>query len=121
MSSSISVTANKEIRKGNFTRRYAFGFYILIFCLLGCGWIYKGNYHRRLSGKLLELQVESRKVEATQMNLFGELADVSQVTIISDVAKKKLGMIPSRVPPDTVWCKTASQMPSLGSLSFFTL
>lgn len=107
-----------RIRSRIIFRRYVFGFTFLL-CLLGSLWVWKANMHSHLSQRLLILEGQQRELSAQGGILRADLSELSQFTRIEDQARRKLGMIPPHVPPDTVWCSQPDTPTVMGAAMFF--
>ena len=118
-------TRIRQTRKpGRSTGRAAFKvapILIFTFCLLGCLWVWKENWNEKLSTKLLNLEKTNRDLKEQRDILRAGLADLSQFARIEYLARKQLGMVTPRIPPDTVWCESMEQKPMLGAMIFYGL
>ena len=92
---------------------------IFLFCLLGCLWVWKENLNERLSTRLLALENQHRELKEQRDILLAGLADFSRFSRIENLARKELGMITPKVPPDTIWCKEVQEEPLLGAMVFY--
>ncbi len=72
-----------------------------------------------MSVHVMIVEEQGRDLKADNGTLRAELADLSRITRIENLARKQLGMISPRVPPDTIWCEEHPVLTAMGASMFY--
>ncbi|NQT33752.1 cell division protein FtsL [bacterium] len=92
---------------------------ILMLLVLGFSLVWKENWHDRLSVRVMIVEEKGRDLKADNGTLRAELADLSRITRIENLARKQFGMISPHVPPDTIWCEERPVLTAMGASMFY--
>lgn len=117
----VLSNSNRQRRSGNPSYGKRILSFVLIFCILGCVWVWKETLHERLSARALELGSEEGALMTTAGYLRNELLVVTEYPTIVKEAGMKIGMTIPQSPPDTIWCDSPPPMLALGSSALYCL
>jgi len=94
---------------------------VVLFCTLGCFWVWKESLHERVASRLLVLEKQEQAALNVNSNLKRALLSAVDFANLEGNARARLGMTFPKSSPDTVWMPKNQPEQQLGVISFFKL
>jgi cell division protein FtsL len=95
--------------------------FVVLFCVLGCFWVWKESWNERLTTRVMELDRQAVELRTNMGYLRRELLGVCEYARIEGAARRQLGMVLPASSPDTIWSRHCESQVSLGAMSLCRL